>query len=749
MGLERHQAGKFSEAEAIYRKVLQVEPDNAQALYLLGRLGAQAGQYEAAVALLTRAVALHPTQAPWQLSLGEAYARWGKPEEAAAAFSQAIALDPSLAAAHTHMGIMRYGQGRLTDAEQCFSQVVRLSPQDTQARANLGRALFDQGKQTEALDQFRQAARLAPNDPSAQFNLGTVLQSAGHFEEARAAFEQALAHDPNNAQAHNNLGIVLRALNRLNQAESHYRRAIEIDPASVSAYNNLAVVLSDLNRHREAVAAYREVIKRAPQVAEAYSNLAGSLETMGEVDEAIEVAQRAIGLNAQLPQAYCNLGMCLQSRGQLDEAIEAYRTGLQVAPDDYRQHSNLVYALNYHPGYDAEAIFNEHRAWGRRHADPLTAKPPAHPNDRTPDRRLRVGYVSGHFRSHAVAAFVEPMLAAHDHEVCEVFCYSGVEVADETTRRFQACADHWRDLLGLDDQQACKQIVDDRIDVLVDLAGHIRGNRLLVFARKPAPVQVTYIGYQNTTGMVAMDYRLTDAWSDPPGTTDRYYTERLVRLPRSFFCYQPDAEAPPVSSLPAASRGHITFGSFNHVSKITPEVLATWAELLRAVPGSRLVFLAHATPWLAAHVRDALARHGIAADRVELASRRPHAEYLALISTVDVALDAFPFNGHTTTCDCLWQGVPVVMLAGKTYVSRFGSSALVNLDLQEWIATTPQQYVETAAHLASDLSRLAELRAGLRERMAASPILDAGGFTRNLEAAYREMWQAWCSSSSD
>lgn len=296
-----------------------------------------------------------------------------------------------------------------------------------------------------------------------------------------------------------------------------------------------------------------------------------------------------------------------------------------------------------------------------------------------------------------MAVFVEPILAAHRRSSVEVFCYSNVDVSDDATARMKASAEHWREITGLGDEEVCALVRQDKFDILVDLAGHIKGNRLLVFARKPAPIQVTYLGYPNTTGMAAMDYRLTDEHADPAGSTERFHTEQLVRLPRTFFCYLPDAAAPPIEPLPAAAAGHVTYGSFNNFSKVTPQVLATWAKVLHAVPGSQLVILLHATPWLERYVLETLARHGVARERVTLAPRRPHHEYLQLISHVDVALDPFPFNGHTTTCDCLWQGVPVVMLAGKTYVSRFGSSALVNLGLKDLVTGSLEQYIAVAA----------------------------------------------------
>ena len=742
-----HQAGRLEEAGKIYQRILQAEPNNAKVLHRLGRVAMEDGKHETAVALIGKAVAVDRPQALFHVSLGEAYYRWGKLNEAVASHRQALAIDPNLALAHTHLGIISNSQLDHAAAEACFRRAAVLSPKEPQAHANLARALYDQRKLAEAERSFREASRLAPDNARGYFNLATILHEQGKLDEAGQCYRRALELKGDDADVHNNLGMLLAAGGALVEAESHYRQAVQINPKFAAAYNNLAVILADQGRHAEAAACCRKALDAAPDFAPVYSNLARSLQNLGQIDDAIEAARRAVELDPNLAGAYCNLGMCQQERGQIDDAIAAYRAGLAIDPDDWKQHANLIYALNYQAAFDPQTVFDEHREWGRRHADPLTAEIPPHPNDRTPRRRLRIGYVSGHFRSHAVAVFAEPVLAAHDHQQFEIFCYSNCPLSDETTRRFHASADHWREIFAANDQAVSEAIRRDSIDILVDLNGHINGNRLLVFARKPAPIQVTYIGYQNTTGMSAIDYRLTDDHADPPGTTDRYYTEKLVRLPRSFFCYRPDPTAPPTARLPALDRGLVTFGSFSQFSKVTPDVLAAWAELLRAVDKSRLVLLAHATPWLEHYVAESFERHGVDAGRVELTSQRPHQQYLALISQVDLALDPFPFNGHTTTCDCLWQGVPVVMMAGRTYASRFGSTALVNLGLGDLIADTTTQYVEIAARLAGDLQRLTDLRAGLRSRMTESPLLDAQGFTRHLEAAYREMWAMWCGGS--
>jgi predicted O-linked N-acetylglucosamine transferase (SPINDLY family) len=462
-----------------------------------------------------------------------------------------------------------------------------------------------------------------------------------------------------------------------------------------------------------------------------------------QADPALEYCEQGLALDSRSASLCECKAFALHLQGRGDEALVWYRKALELDPTRADLHSNLLYTLNYLPGFSQQAMFSEHRAWAERFADPLTRLAAPHERDRRPNRKLRLGYVSAHFRRHAVNDFTEPVLLAHDHEKFEVYCYSDVASPDAVTARLEVAADVWRPVVGLSDEQVAEQIRNDRIDILVDLAGHIGGNRLLVFARKPAPIQVSYIGYQNTTGMLAMDYRLTDELADPPGLTDSYYTERLVRLPRAFFCYQPPQEAPRIAALPAASAGHVTFGSFNSFRKVTPPVIDAWFQILATVEDSRLLVLAAQGGYVERHIHELARARAIDPARIELHDRKAMREYLDLVAQADIALDPFPFTGHTTTCDSIWMGVPVVMLEGETYASRFGGSVLENVGLGDLITASVEEYVDRACALASDRRRLTELRANLRSTMAASPLLDFDGFTRNLEAAYRQMWNDW------
>jgi predicted O-linked N-acetylglucosamine transferase (SPINDLY family) len=461
------------------------------------------------------------------------------------------------------------------------------------------------------------------------------------------------------------------------------------------------------------------------------------------VDEALACHRRALELKPDFAEAHSNLGVAFKDQGKLDEALACFRRALELKPDYAAAHSNLLYTQVFCPGYDPQTLYEEHRRWNRQHAEPLGKFIEPHPNDRSPQRRLRIGYLSPDFRRHPVGRFLLPLLESHDRENFEIFSYASVRIPDTMTDRCRAHTDVWRDVLGLPDEQVAHAIRQDRVDILVDLTMHMANNRLLVFARKPAPVQVTYLAYCGTTGLTTIDYRLSDPYLDPPGRDEPFYSEQTVHLPETYWCYRPPIETPPVNALPALEAGHVSFGSLNNFCKVTSAVLAAWGQLLQAVPGSRL--LLHA--FSGSHrdrARGFLAEQGIAENRVVFVDFLPTAEYLGVYRRIDVALDPFPYGGGTTTCDALWMGVPVVSLAGQTAVGRGGVSILSNLGLPELVAQDPEQYVRIAVELAHDLPRLSALRASLRERMQASPLMNAARFARNVEAAYRTMWQRWC-----
>ena len=713
IAVQHHRAGQLPQAEQFYRQILAQQPKHAGALHYLGVIAAQVGHHDAAAELIRQAIAIKPNDADAHNSLGNVLKDSGQLDEAIAAFRQAITLNPRLPEAH----------------------------------GNLGNALKDKGQLDDAIAAFRHAIALKPDYFDAHGNLGNALKETGRLDEAITVFRQAVAVRPGYPEAHNNLGVALRDTGQLDAAIAACRQAIVLNPTYPEAHSNLGIALADKGQLDEAIAALRQAIALAPNLAEAHNNLGNVLKDKGQLHEAIVAFRQAIALKPTYAEAHSNLGNALKDIGQPNEAIAAYRQAIALKPGYPEAHSNLVFVLHYHPGYDAQAIASEHRHWNRQHAEPLQQLIQPHANDRNPGRRLRIGYVSPDFREHAVGRFLLPLLAHHDKSRFEVFAYAQVAAPDAMTQRLRSCTDGWRSMVGLSDTQAADMIRQDHIDILIDLAGHTSGNRLLVFARKPAPVQVTWLGYPDTTGLCTVDYRLTDALADPPGLTDALCTEQLIRLPRTAWCFGPPDTVP---MPPRTDPAPFTFGSFNHFAKVTDAMLRTWARLLQALPEARLLLktrsLADAT--VQEQVRETLLAAGVAPDRVALCGwLGTYAEHLVSYAAVDIALDTFPYNGTTTTCEALWMGVPVITLAGQTHVSRVGASLLSHVGLPELVARDPDDYVRIALRLAADRARLADLRRNLRRRMEQSPLMDAPRFAADIEAAFRRMWRTWCAKA--
>lgn len=570
---------------------------------------------------------------------------------------------------------------RWRQAEAIYRRLVFFRERHWPAWYELGVSCYAQQALPEAIECMRKAAALAPHFANAHRALGCFLGMAGHAEEAIAALRHGISLDSNSAETHYNLGKALQEQNHLALAEQSYREALRIDPGYVLAH--------------------------------------------------------------------LNLGQVLNLQGDGEQAFRSYRAALALDPHSAWMHSNIALLMNFLEGHDSAEVFAAHQEFERMQMQPLAASIRPHANLPDPGRRLRLGYVSGDFRTHSLRYFITPILARHDHAQYEVYCYQTSELSDEVTARLRGFADHWLECagVGFGDAELAERIRQDRIDILVDLSGHTQYNRLPVFGRKPAPVQITYLGYPSSTGVAALDYRIGDGWIDPePADPQIFSSEHPLRLRHGFFCYQPLAESPEVNALPALERGFVTFGCLSQYPKLNQTLLSWWAEILRQVPGAKL--LLQNQPLQTQPVRERLLRQfaalGVDESRLIFGPFGKAPDYLRTYHGIDIALDSYPYNGGTTTCEALWMGVPVVSLQGKRQVSRLGLSILAGLGLGEWVAASPEQYIQTALDLACDLPRLQAFRASLRQRMAASPTMDAEGFVRELEAAYRQAWQAWC-----
>ncbi|MGB8167556.1 MAG: tetratricopeptide repeat protein [Chthoniobacteraceae bacterium] len=668
----------------------------------------------------------------------------GRLVEAEAIYRQILAVDPSHADALHLLGIIVGGAGRHDLAVQMIRQAIALVPDSHFFHSNLGNELRELGHRDEAIAEYRRALEIAPGYADAQNNLGTALLEQGQLDEAIACFRRALELNPKYAAAHSNLGNALRDRGRLDDAIGAHRAALRIEPGVALTHNSLGIALAERGLLDEAIAAYRRALELQPNYPQAHSNLGAALKQNRKLEAAVAAYREALWLNPNFADAHFNLANALWDMGLLDPAIAGYRRALQLKPNYAEARSNLLLALHYVSGLDPESIFREHRTWGELHARPLEENAVPHANDPSPERRLRIGYVSPDFRLHSVASFFENLLTNHDRAEVEVFCYSNLLRSDSVTERLRMQAAHWREISELNDAQAAELIRRDQIDILIDLAGHTSRNRLLTFAHRPAPVQVTYLGYCDTTGLKTMDYRLTDAHADPPGMTEHFHSEELVRLQAGAWCYRPFEEAPTVNAPPVLRTGSVTFGSFNALPKVTDVTVLLWTRILRDVPNSRLLLKNPGLqdPSVHRRLRNLVEKEGISPERLELLGHLPSlSDHLSTYQRVDIALDTFPYHGTTTTCEALWMGVPVVSLAGKTHASRVGVSLLSTVGLPELVASSENEYLHLAVKLANDLPRLTKLRQTLRHRMQDSPLMDGPRLARGIEAAYREMWR--------
>jgi len=644
------------------------------------------------------------------------------------------------------LAFQHHQAGRLELAEELYRRVLAAEPAQADAWHLWGLIAQQTGQLDEAVQRIRQAIALSPTAAPYHNNLGNVLQAQGHAAEAGACFLRALDLNPHYAKARHNLGNAYREQGRFSEAVASYRMALELEPTMAEIHNSLGIVWQDQGNLDEAAACFQRALALTPDYAQAQTNLGIVRLVEGKLDEAIAWCQRAVQPNPDYAAGQLNLGSALLAQGEAEHALACYRRALELQPGSAKFHSNLVMTLQYRQGITLREMAAAGAEFDRRHVAPLRARWPQHENSRQPERPLRLGFISADFHRHPVGGFYLRPMECLPPEDASVFCYSTGVQADEVTDRFRAAAHTWREMPGVSDETLAEQIRADRIDVLFDLATHADGNRLTTFARKPAPVQIAWAG---PTGVSAMDYLLADANLVPPGL-DADYTEQVLRMPDAFTCYAPPAKASDVAPLPALARGHVTFGSPNNLAKMTPQVVETWAEILRRVPQSRLLL------WYGGATQDAgtqtrlcerFAAVGIDADRLAWAGWRPHAERLDAYHEMDLVLDTFPFSGCTTTCESLWMGVPVVTCPGETYMSRQSLSVLRTVGLTETIADDLEQYVRLAVSLASDLPRLAAIRAGLRQQMAASPLCDGPRFAQNLMAVLRRVWRRWCETT--
>ena len=660
----------------------------------------------------------------------------GRLAEAEALYRHALAVNSNDPNALYNFGVLAAEVGRADISVDLLRRAAAADPQSGIYQQRLGDMLLTMGRRDEAKGAHERAVHLQPGDAAALCALARALPG----DQAIATIRRAIQLQPDSALAHRALAMICFELGRIDDAITASRRAITLDPRDAAAYNILGACLS-MQLKDEGIAQLRRAVALDPTLAVAHQNLAQAMSAITRLDEALVHIDCALELDPKSASGYSVLSLIRQRQGMMDDAIAAARKSVELAPNNSISCSNLLLYLHYTEKATPQEIFAEHRRWGERHG--VSRAIATQRVERPTNGKLRIGYVSADFRGQSVAHFIEPILANHDREKFEIFCYASSHQNDSVTTRLKRYAHTWRDITQINDDQAAQRIREDQIDILVDLGGHTGNTRLLVFARKPAPIQITYLGYPNTTGLPAMDYRFTDAIADPPGTSDHLHTEKLIRLPRTAWCYQPPTDCPAVQPRPGD--GPIIFGAFNILAKFSNTCLALWAEVLAAVPDSKLLIKSKGLGSAIARQRiiDIFRNHNIAEQRLDL--RGPDASMLTHLKThgqVDIMLDPFPYNGTTTTCEALYLGVPVITLMGSTHVARVGASLLANVGLADLVANSPEQYVSIAKSLAADRTRLAQLRSTLRDQMKSSPLMNGVDITRNIEAIYRELHAA-------
>lgn len=801
-----HQSGCLQEAEALYRTVLQTQPAQPDANHNMGVLAIQRGEPSVALPYFESALQASPEQphhwlsyietliqtgraeaARQVLALGQKHGLQGPAAEALAAQLAAPAqnavqvmaqpertdaaspagqtsgkqadrmeaIKPTKTSVKAGVGktpsqpeidalMALYGQGRFNEVEALARSLTLRFPRHGFTWKVLGFALHCLGRVEEAMGAMQKAVMLSPQDVESHNILGNVLLALKQMPAAEASYRRALKIKPGFADAHNNLGNVLRELGQPDSAAASCRRAIGIKPDYAEAHCNLGNALRDLGQFDAAAASYRRAIEIKPDLPEAHNSLGATLRDLGQLDDALASCRRALEIRPGYAEGHSNLGSVLQERGHFDAAVASYYRALELRPDFVEVFSNLLFCISHSEKFRPAALFAEHLRFGEQFEAPLRPFWPTHANRRDAGRCLQVGFVSGDLRNHAVASYVEPLLPhLAGHASLTLHAYSNHATEDAVSLRLRRHFTHWNPITRLSDAALAEKIRADGIDILIDLSGHSAKHRLLTFARKPAPVQASWIGYPGTTGLRAVDYYLVDRFFLPPGQFDAQFTEKIVHLPAGA-PFLPHEAAPPVNTLPALNKGYITFGSFNQPRKLSRSVIALWSQLLRALPDARMLLGAMPEDGKYDVLIDMFAGEGIARDRLSFHPRCSMEAYLALHHQVDVCLDTFPYNGGTTTLHAAWMGVPTLTLAGDAPSGRSGAAILGHAGLDEFVAHDAADFVQKGLSATGNLSALASLRAGLRKRFGQSAMRQPALVAAGLERALRIMWQRWC-----
>ena len=736
--------GHLKEAGECYRGALEMEPKLAVAYLGKGDIHYAQRQFQLAEASYREALALAPDASELHRKLADVSVELNRPEQAIERYGAALLTDPANAMAHGGLGNVLFRLGRHQQAEASYRAATGHTTAIAAHHHGLARSLHARGQTEAAEAAYRHAIEMNPTVAAPMLHYADLLRETRRKEVAIAVYRAALLLEPGNIDSINNLGMALQDDGQLDQALASFQQVLAIAPENPISHNNIAAILNAMGQPEAALASSRRAVKLGPKVASTHFNLATCLMEAGRLSDALMSFETVVKLEPDNRRAHVNIGSTLVRLGRIDDAISHIHAVLKVHPEWNEQHSNLLFNLTHSPNVKAADLFAEHLRYAEQFEAPLVASWPQHSNVRDPERRLRIGIVSADLYNHAVASFITPMLEQlADSPRLEMLAYANSFHDDMVSRHLHSLFSIWRQVEKLTHEELAQLIISDKIDILIDLSGHTGFNRLPTFARKPAPLQLTWIGYPGTTGLQAMDYFLTDRYYSPPGALDDQFTEKLLRLP-ACAPFLPSPEAPPISPAPSIANGHITFGSFNRAGKLSREVVARWSALLRRVPEANMLLAAMPNKQASDRLRSWFAREGIAANRLTFHGYTNLRDYLALHSQVDLCLDTYPYTSGTTGFHALWMGVPTLTMVGPTLPGYVSAAILSHAGLHDFIAHGEEDFLAKGVAHASDPGRLAGMRLEMRERMRNSANGRPDEIARGLEIALRHMWQRWC-----
>lgn len=740
LAVQQHNAGDLPKAEGLYLQVLQADPKHPVALHLLGVIALQVGKFDAAVELIGKALVHKPDYVDAHSNLGNALSELNKLDEAVASYRNALAINPDYAEGHFNLGNTLKTLNKIDEAIESYDKALTLKPDYADAHTNLGVALKDLGKLDAAIECYHAALAIRPGFAEAHVNLGNALNQQQKYAEAIASFRNALAINPHYVEAHNNIGNALKEMNQFDAAVESFRLALAIKPDYLEAHYNLGNTLKALNKLDEAVESYHKVLAINPAYAEAHSNLGVTLNELNKPGEAVECYRKALAIMPDYADAHYNLGNALHSVGKMKGATASFRKALALKPDNHEAHSNLIFLQDFIADLGQSAQQAERKLWDNAFILPQAANIKPHANNRDRERPLRIGYVSADFRHHSAHLGFGPLLMDFDRQNFQVICYDATILSDPISAVLQNAATDWRAIRNISNEELADTIRADAIDILVDLSGHTRGNRLMVFGHKPAPLQISGIGHL-APGVSTIDYRLTTDRLTP-ADEESIYPEQPIYLD-TFFGFTEPISTPPLAPPPCLQNGFITFGFLGRFSKTSDDVFAMWARILRDVPGSRLLLKYREldAPADRQKIKDIFSHLGIGEERLILLGKTEQREHLEAHNRVDMVLDTFPHGGGITTMDSLWMGVPVIGLADKNKAGgRIIDCVESPVGLEDWVARDLEQYHAIALQWAGQTEQLAHIRQQLRKRVSDVYFR----FPQDVEKSYRLIWQRWC-----